>query len=329
MTSIRDAIVLVTPRSFLRAGDEVRAELEDAVGEVRYTDRGRPLTSEELRSELGDVDGMIAGVDQLDAAAFESAPRLRVVARYGVGVDTVDLEAAAHAGVVVTNTPGANAVAVAELTVALILALARRVPLARDRVRAGEWAPLVGREIRGRTVGLLGLGSVGAAVAERLRVFGCAVIAHDPVRDPEFARRLGAELVALGELFERADVLSLHVPVTDETRDIVDARLLGELPRGALLVNTARGELVVEADLVAALESGRLAGAALDVLREEPPRPGHPLLRRDDVIVTPHIGGHTEEATEAMARTAVAELLAVLSGGKPRHPVGVGEEASR
>jgi D-3-phosphoglycerate dehydrogenase len=326
----REAVVLVTPRSFVGAGDEARAQLQDAVREVRYTERGRPLTSEELRHELRDVDAIIAGVDQLDAAALESAPRLRVIARYGAGVDTVDLEAAERAGVVVTNTPGVNAGAVAELTVGLMLAVARRLAVAIDRTRAGDWGPLGGMELGGQTVGLVGLGNVGSAVAERLAGMGCTVIAHDPARDAGYARRVGAEPAALDDLVGRSAILSLHVPVTDETRDFVDSGLLGELPRGALLVNTARGELVVEEDLVAALESGQVGGAALDVLREEPPPPDHPLLGRDDVIVTPHIGAHTTEAAEAMARTAVAELLAVLSGREPRHrvrPTSAGDPA--
>ena len=321
MSDLGRAVVLVTPRSFPDADPEALATLDRSVGEVRLNRRGRALTSAELREELADVDGMIAGLDALDAAAFEAAPRLRAVARYGTGVDRVDVEAARRAGVVVTNTPGANADAVAELAIALMLALARSLPVAERRARAGEWRAPAGIQLAGRTVGLLGLGRIGGAVAKRARCLGCQVVAHDPAVQTEAARAQGVEPAALDEVVERAQVLSLHVPLTPDTRDLVGRSLLERLPAGVLLVNTARGELVVEEDLLAALESGRVAGAALDTLREEPPDPDHPLLHREDVIVTPHIGGHTAEARAAMARESVAELLAVLSGRRPRFPV--------
>jgi phosphoglycerate dehydrogenase-like enzyme len=315
------AIVLVTPRSYREADAEARARLETAVAEVRYNERGRALTGAELAAELADVDGVIAGLDRFDASAIAAAPRLRAIARYGIGTDNVDLVAAERAGVVVSNTPDANAVAVAEFTLALILALLRRLALLDRRVRAGEWAPERGAQLAGNVVGVLGLGRVGAEVARRASALGATVLAHDPYREPERARELGAEPVELEQLLERSRILTLHVPVSDATRDLVDAELLAALSEGALLVNAARGELVVEDDLVAALDSGRLAGAALDSLRSEPPGAGHPLLGRDDVIVTPHAGAQTVEARRAMARTATDDLLRVLDGGRPRHPV--------
>ena len=301
-----DAAVLVTARSF-----ELRRELEREVREVRYNDLGRPLGAAELRERLCGVDAVLAGLDEIDASVL-AAPGLRVVARHGVGTDRVDLEAAARHGVTVTNTPGANAAAVAELTVALMLLLCRPL-LAVDRaVRDGGWPVLGGRELGQRTVGLLGAGQVGSRVARALDGLGCTVLVHDPARE---------DSLPLDELLPRAEVLSLHASLSDATRGMVDDALLARLPDGALLVNTARGELVDEAALVRALDSGRLAGAALDALAEEPPRPGHPLVGRDDVIVTSHIGAHTAEARTAMGRLAMDDLLAVLAGRRPRHPV--------
>jgi D-3-phosphoglycerate dehydrogenase len=301
-----DATVLVTARSFLP-----RAALEAAVREVRYNDLGRPLAAAELRERLDGVDGVLAGLDEIDASVL-AAPRLRVVARHGVGVDRVDLAAAERHGVTVTNTPGANAAAVAELTMGLMLLLCRPVRQAERAVRAGEWPVLSGSELGARTVGLLGAGQVGSRVKLALEGLGSTVLVHDPAR---------RDSVPLDALLPRAEVLSLHAPLTAETRGMVDDELLARLPEAALFVNTARGALVDEPALVRALDSGRLAGAALDAVAEEPPPPGHPLIGRDDVIVTSHIGGHTAEAREAMGRTAMEDLLAVLDGRPPLHPV--------
>lgn len=323
--SAADAVVLVTARSFGGTQPQLRQRLEDAVREVRWNERGRPLRADELRAALEDVDGVIAGVDRFDASAIESARRLRVIARHGTGTDGVDLAAARRRGILVTNTPGANADAVAELAIALVFVLARRVVEADRRVRAGAYGPLLGVQLAGRTVGVLGLGHVGAAVSRRAAALGCRVLGFDPVVDAE---QVGATSASFQSVVTEADFLTLHVPLTPSTHDMVNAELLGRIKQGARLVNTARGELIVEPDLLAALDSGRLAGAALDTLRDEPPDPGHPLLARDDVVITPHVGADTEEARRAMGAMALDDLLAVLDGRPPRHPVGEGESGS-
>jgi D-3-phosphoglycerate dehydrogenase len=319
--SPRDAVVLVTARSFGRSRPELREELEAAVHEVRWNDLGRPLTAEELRAAIAGVDGVIAGVDRFDAEVIAAAPRLRVIARHGTGTDGVDLDAARRAGVVVTNTPGANAAAVAELAIGLMFALARRIPEGDRRVRAGEYGALPGIQLGGRTVGLIGLGRAGSEVARRAAALGCTVLAYDPAVSAEQAGAVGTTLADQDQVVAEADFLTLHVPVTDVTRDLVDAGFLSRMKQGAFLVNTARGELVVEKDLAEALETDRLAGAALDTTRDEPPRPDNPLLQRDDVILTPHSGADTDEARAAMGRAALDDLLAVLDGQRPRHPV--------
>jgi D-3-phosphoglycerate dehydrogenase len=300
-----EAVVVVTPRSFA-----LQDELERMVGDVRY--RPGPLSSDELVPLVADADGLLAGVDEIDERVFSSAPRLRVVARYGVGLDRVDLEAARRHGVTVTVTPGANANAVAELTIALLFALARPLVQGRDVVESGEWRSLRGIELRGRTLGIVGLGRVGSLVAEKARALGMRVLACDPYA--------AAGTVSLDELQAQADFVSLHAPLTDETRGLVDDAFLARLKPGVALVNTARGELVDEAALLAALDAGLLR-AALDVLAHEPPSGDDPLLHRDDVLVTPHLGAATAEAAEAMGRIAVEELLAVLSGGEARYAV--------
>jgi D-3-phosphoglycerate dehydrogenase len=313
LRALRECVVVVTPRSFGMEAPELRAELEGRVGEARY--RPGPLGAGELADAVADADGVLAGLDEVTAAVFARAPRLRVVARYGVGVDRVDLEAARRHGVTVTCTPGANANAVAELTIALLFALARPLTAGRDRVLRGEWPSMRGVELSGRTLGLLGVGRIGSLVAVKAAGLGMRVIAHDP-----FVGSSSVELVDLDGL-AAADFLSLHAPLTEATRGIVDRTLLGRMKEGSALVNTARGELVDEQALLWALDHGPLRAAAVDVLAEEPPAPGHPLLGRDDVLVTPHMGPHTAEATTAMGRLALDDLLTVLSGGTPRYPV--------
>jgi phosphoglycerate dehydrogenase-like enzyme len=308
----------VTPRSLV-ADPSSCAQLERRVAQVQA--RPGPLNPDELVEALEGADAVLAGLDRFDASVFERTPRLRVVARYGAGVDNVDLAAAARHGVVVTNTPGANANAVAELTIALLFALARPLLQGVDAVRSGRWSAPRGFEVAGRALGLVGLGAVGRRVAKKASALGCHVIACDPLIDGHDARAAGAELAQLERVVARADILSLHAPLTAETRDLVDRRLLDAMKPQAVLINTARGELVVEEDLVRALDEGRLRAAALDTLREEPPPLQHPLLGRDDVIVTPHIAGQTEEVVAEMAREAIDDLLAVLSGRPPRHPV--------
>lgn len=319
MKPLKECTVLVTPRSFGAQQPQMRRRLEAAVGAVRYNETGHSLSSRDLRERLTDVDGLIAGLDDIDASVFVAAPKLKVVARYGVGCSNVDLDAAASHGVVVTYTPGANAEAVAELTIAFMFALARSIPGSSRDVSKGIWKATYGVQIAGRTLGLIGMGRIGRLVAERALAVGCSVKSYDPYLTAAPGDLV--EMCSLDGVLATADFLSLHVPVTDETRGLVNESLLKRLQPGAYLINTARGELVVEDDLIAALDAGLLRGAALDTLASEPPEPDSPLLHRRDVIVTPHIGAHTLEATEAMGRMAMEDMLAVLSGHQPIYPV--------
>lgn len=321
MKALADCHVLVTPTSYGRHDERLRVELESCVGRVTYNTTGRPLSSAQLAELLPGVDGFIAGLDAVDAATLVAADSLRVIARYGVGVDNVDLEAAAARGIVVTNTPGANAASVAELTVALLLLLARPVLPATAATRAGQWSRTSGLSLAGKTVGLVGLGAIGREVARRLSGFDCRLLAYDVAPDEAFARRHRVTLVALEKLLARADFLSLHAPLLPATRGLVDEAFLAAMKPGAYLINTARGELVDEAALLRALESGHLAGAALDAFVQEPPGADNPLLALPQVIATPHMGAHTDGSTTAMGAMALADCLAVLEGRAPRYRV--------
>lgn len=313
----------MTPTSFGKNDPRLRGELEAQVGQVVYNPFERPLTSPEVRALLPGCDGYIAGLDYIDRAALETVDRLVVIARYGMGVDRVDLEAARDKSIVVTNTPLANTISVAELTIGLMLALGRSIPALANETRAGGWPRTVGVTLEGKTVGLIGLGSIGKAVALRLRAFDCVVQAYDPAAEAEFAAAHGVQLAELDEVIRRSDFLSLHVPLLATTRNMVNADFLARMKPGAFLLNTARGELIDEKALLLALQTGHLRGAALDAFSQEPPDPRNPLFALPQVIATPHCGAHTDGAANAMGWGALSDCLAVLRGEAPAHPVNL------
>lgn len=313
--------VLVTPTSYAKHDRRLITVLETAVGEVVYNPSARPLTSAELCDLLPGCDGFIAGLDVIDCRALDAADRLKVIARYGVGVERVDLEAAKAKGICVTNTPSANSNAVAELTLGLMLSLARQIPTAVTAMRNGEWLRLSGASIEGKTIGLIGFGNIGRAVARRVGAFECAVLAYDPYPNIEAAEALGVTLTTLDEVIPNADFVSLHLPVVPETRGMVNAAFLAKMKRGSYLINTARGDLLDEKALLEALQSGQIAGAALDCFAVEPPGADNPLLQFPQVIATPHAGAHTDGATNAMGWGALDNCLAVLRGEPALNPV--------
>ena len=318
---LRECRVLVTPTSFAKEDPTLKTTLDAAVGEVLYNTTGRPLTSPELVKLIPGIDGYIAGLDSVDREVIQAADQLRVIARYGVGVDSIDLEAARERGIVVCNTPGANAGSVAELTIALMLSLARNLPAAVQATKAGEWPRLSGFTLAGKTIGLIGFGAVGQQVARRLSRFNCTIMTYDPVVNQAPEDLLGVQFLPKEEVVQRADFLSLHCALTPETKEMVDARFLAQMKPGSFLINTARGELVDEGALLDALRSGKLRGVALDVFTHQPPGKDHPLLALPQVIASPHMGAHTDDATNAMGWMALRECLAVLRGENPTHRV--------
>jgi len=279
----------------------------------------RPATRDELLAHVAEADALLCMLtERIDAQALAAAPHLRVVANLAVGYDNVDVAAATAAGVVVTNTPDVLTEATADLTWALILAAARRAGEAERMVRDGRWAgwgptQLLGQPVWGRTLGIVGLGKIGAAVARRGRGFGMDVVYHNRQRAPDAEADLGARHLPLDELFATADVISLHAPLNDQSRHLIDAAALARMKPTAVLVNTARGALVDEAALVDALASGSIAAAGLDVYEREPElAPG--LRDLEQVVLLPHIGSATTQARGAMAELCCRNILAVLAG---------------
>ena len=321
MKILNECQILVTPTSFGRGDPRLRATLEAAVGRVIYNPTAQPLSSDVLRDLLPGCHGYIAGLDTIDQAALAAADQLRVIARYGAGVDRIDLDAARRRGIVVTSTPSANAVSVAELAIGLMLALLRSIPSAHIATQAGQWPRINGVSLEGKIVGLLGFGAIGHHVARRLQGFDCQIIAHDPIVDPAIAQALGVQLCTIDEVITQADLLSLHLPALPTTRSMVNTAFLRMMKPGAFLINTARGELIDEQALATALASGQLRGAALDVFSTEPPNPHNPLLAAPNIILTPHSGAHTDGAIHAMGWGALHDCLAVLCGEAPTHRI--------
>ncbi len=278
-----------------------------------------------LPAALADADALVVrSAVQVDDALMAHAPKLRVIGRAGVGVDNIDAEAATRRGIVVMNTPGANAVAVAELTLCLMIALARKLPAANATMHAGKWEKknLQGSELRGKTLGILGLGRIGLDVARRARGFGMEIVGADPFVSAVVARENGISLVSVEELFAKADYLTLHVGLTPQTHGIINAKTLAAMKKGVRIINCARGELVVEADLAAALKSGQVAGAALDVFTVEPPKES-PYFGLDNVILTPHIAGSTAEAQEAVGIQIAQQVREYLKLGVVQNAVNL------
>lgn len=321
MKDLKDCRILVTPTSYGKFNPRLKTDLEAAVGEVIYNPTGKPLSSEEVALLLPGMDGYIAGLDQIDRQALSAADNLKVIVRYGAGVDKVDLAAAAEKGIIVSNTPGANAVAVAELALCLILMLARQIQPAVSALKKGEWPRVPGLSLQEKTVGIIGLGAIGKQLALRLVNFDCRVIAHDPYADAQFAAHNHIELVSQETLVAESDFISLHCPVLPATVGMVNETFLQSMKKGAFLVNTSRGEVVVESALIKALESGHLAGAALDTFEKEPPDPSNLLLSMPQVICTPHLGAQADGATNNMGKMALEECLRVLRGEPPQYPV--------
>lgn len=310
---------LVTAFTFRPEGIE---KLQEAGYEVTFDPTRHSYSEEELLELVGPIDAYIAGVDPITRGVIDRAPNLRIIARCGVGYDSVDWRYAREKGIPVTLTPGTNETSVAEMVFALLLGLARKIPLFDRTVREGGWHPqLLGTELTGKTIGIVGTGRIGKAVARRARGFDMTPVAYDPFRDADWAERAGVTYVAMEELLRRSDVVTLHSPLTPETERMVDAAFLRQMKRTAFLINTARGKLVDEEALAAALADGSIAGAALDVFDREPLMPGHPLLGLDSTVLTHHVSSHTVEAMARMSLMCAEEVLRVDRGEEPLHAV--------
>lgn len=284
------------------------------------------LKPAELKAIIGNYHGLvIRSGTKVTSDLIEAASNLKVIGRAGIGVDNIDVEAASKKGIVVMNTPGGNNVTTGEHTISLMMALARHIPQAVASLKAGQWKreKFVGVELCNKTLGVIGLGNVGRIVAERALGLRMKVLAYDPFVPSENAARMGVELASLDEIFRSADFITVHVPLMDETRGLINREAFSKMKDGVRIINCARGGIVDEKELAEAIKSGKVAAAALDVLEEEPPPANHPLLQLEQVIVTPHLGASTDEAQLNVAIAVAEQIVDFLTRGVIRYAVNV------
>ena len=309
--------VLVTARSFRKMQGEHWRVLKDAQCEIVTPPGDQPLKEEEMVALIKDVDAALVGLDQVTSRVIQAGARLKVISKHGVGVDNIDVPAATRAGIVVTGTPGANQVAVAELTVGLILALTRKIPYHDTVVKSGGWNRLMGTELAGKTVGIVGLGRIGKEVVLRLKGFRVRFLAYDVYQDSAFAAEHGVRFVSLDELLAESDIVTLHAVLTAESRHVIGEKELARMKPTACLVNTARGGLIDEEALYHALAENRLAGAAIDAFADEPPKNSSLLQLGDKIVCAPHMGAQTTETVLRMGLMAAENIVQVLKGARP------------
>ncbi|MDX1777804.1 MAG: phosphoglycerate dehydrogenase [Thermodesulfobacteriota bacterium] len=284
------------------------------------------MSPDELKGVISEYDGLvIRSATKVTSEIIEAAQNMKVVGRAGSGLDNVDLPAASKKGIVVMNTPGGNTITTAEHALSMMLALSRKIPQATASMKSGKWEKkkFMGSEICNKTLGVVGIGLVGSVVADRANGLKMNVIAFDPYLSPERAEQLGVELVSMDELLKRSDYITIHVPKTNDTLNLIDEECFGKMKDGVLLINCARGGIVNEKALYDAINSGKVAGAALDVFDKEPPDPDNPLVGCEEVICTPHLGASTEEAQEKVAVAVAEQMVDYLLNGTIRNAANV------
>lgn len=300
--------VLTTPRSYGKDDPAVFRMLEQAGLEVVRNETGGILDKEAMKRLLSDCEGVIVGVDPLGAEVMAAAPKLRAIAKYGVGLDNIDLEAAEARDIKVSRTVGANAEAVADYAMTLILSVARRAVAIDARCRKGDWKKITTRDVTGGTLGLLGLGAIGKNVALRAQGFGMTVLAHDPFWDDAFASANHIIRATPEEIYAQADVISLHLPLMEETKGLIGAEQIAQMKPDVILINTARGGLIDESALLDALEAGRIYGAGIDTFAQEPPADPR-WFALENVVLGSHCAASTAGAARNMGRMATENLI--------------------
>lgn len=306
--------ILVTPTSMCADQDSpALAKLKEYSSDLVFNTTGKPLEGEKLVSLLQGCDGYIAGLDGVTREVMEKCPSLKAVSRYGVGCDRVDLKAARELQINVANTPGANSQSVAELAFGMLIAIARQIPYLHETTKEGKWIRTTGSELYGKTIGIVGLGAIGKRVAKCCSGFDMKVLSYDPFMNEEYCRENGIISTTLKDLLANSDFITLHLPLNDSTRHLIDKKAIALMKKGAILVNASRGGIIDEDAAYEALKSGHLGGLGLDAFEQEPPE-NSPLFGLDNVVLTPHAGAHTKEAVDRMAEMAVENLIEMLEG---------------
>jgi len=304
--------VLITSRSFSKTTDHALELLKKNNFQVVY--QPGPFKEAQLIDKVKDIDAMIVGADEVSEKVINGANKLKVISMHGSGVDRICLDAATKKKIIVTNVPGGNAEAVADLTWAFILSLARNIIEADQSVKRGEWRTFLGIDVFQKTLGIIGMGNIGKAVARRSKGFEMNILAYDIIKDKEFAQKLGVTYTSLDTLLKESDYITIHVPLTKETYELINAEKLKLMKETAFLINMSRGAIVNEEDLAKFVLEGKIAGAATDVFSIEPPATDNPLLRTPGIITTPHMGARSYNALNHISLKAAQNVIDVLNG---------------
>jgi D-3-phosphoglycerate dehydrogenase len=284
--------------------------------EVDIVSKGQVLPAEELKRIISTYDAVIVGVEKINEQLIQKAEKLRVIAKHGAGVDNIDVATATKKGIAVINAPGANSDAVADLTFGLFLSLARNIPYADSAVKHDKWPRIIGTQLNGKVVGIVGLGQIGKKVAKRALGFDMKVVAYDVKRDDSFTQRWGITYLPLEKIMSEADFISIHIPLLPETRGLINGELLRSMKKSSFIVNISRGDIIDEESLYQTLKEGGIRGAGLDVFTREPPQ-GSPLMKLANVVCTPHMGGYTFDALRKTGMICAQGIIDVWEG---RHP---------
>ncbi|UZQ82383.1 phosphoglycerate dehydrogenase [Thermoanaerobacter sp. RKWS2] len=310
--------ILITPRSFGKTSNVPFEMLKKYDYEIIRNESGKPYEESELINIIKDIDGIIVGLDKITSNVLKNAKKLKVITKYGVGMDNIDIEEAEKLGIKITFTPGANKESVADLAFSLMLCLSRNIIKLDNIVRSNKWEKIVGYEVYGKTLGIVGTGSIGKGVAKRATGFDMKILAYDKYPDYDFADKIGMKYVDKKTLLEESDFITLHIPLSDETYHFIDEEEFNIMKNTAYIINTSRGGIINENALYNALKDKKIAGAALDAFEEEPPL-NSKLFELDNVILSPHCGASTKEATDRMGIMAVEGLISVLEGMEPKY----------
>ena len=312
--------ILITPRSFASISKTPMEMLEEKGYEIIKNKTGKPLNNKDMSVLIEDVDGIIIGIDDLNAGIIKQACNLKVISKYGVGVDNIDIKAATEQGIVVTNTPMANIDAVADIAFALMLALARKIPEANRETKAGNWKKFIGTSVWRKKLGVIGLGKIGRQVVKRAQGFEMEILCYDIIQDEEFARQFGVRYVDLETLLKESDYTTIHAPLSDATRNMIGYKELEMVNENSFIINTSRGGIIDESALYDALKNNKIKGAGLDVYEKEPPE-NSPLMELENVIMLSHNGAYTEEAIANMGIESAQNLIDVLEGREPENRI--------
>ena len=312
--------ILITPRSFTSASKKPLEMLKEKGYEIIKNETGKPLNEREMLLLIKDVDGIIIGIDKLNVEIIRQTCNLKVISKYGVGVDNIDIKAATEQGIVVTNTPMANIDAVADIAFALMLALARKIPEANRETKAGNWKKFIGTSVWRKKLGVIGLGKIGRQVVKRARGFEMEILCYDIIQDEEFARQFGVRYVDLETLLKESDYITIHTPLNNATKGMISYKELEMINENAFLINTSRGGIIDEKALYDALKNNKIKGAALDAYEKEPPK-NSPLMELENVIMLSHNGAYTEEAIANMGIESAQNLIDVLEGREPENRI--------